>query len=194
MGLKIDKFFLLSILFLLQSCAGGRIGNFFESSFDRIEEPKIKEDVKNNLRNKEVKNFEKRSKDEENIAEPKIKEDVKNNSRNKEVQNFEKRSKDEENIAEPKIKEDVKNNLRNNEVKNFDKKSKVTNKINTTKDRLQKKQYKTQSYKIIFILKDVDPKDPIEDLSIILRNSDVNFEIEKIERFLDSGNKSIKNN
>ena len=38
-------------------------------------------------------------------------------------------------------------------------------------------------------MKDVDPKDPIEDLSTILRNSDVNFEIEKIERFFDSKNK-----
>ena len=58
----------------------------------------------------------------------------------------------------------------------------------------QRKQYQPQSYKIIFILKDVDPKDPIEDLSTILRDSDVNFEIEKIERFFDSKNKSIKKN
>ena len=40
----------------------------------------------------------------------------------------------------------------------------------------------------------MDPKDPIEDLSIILRNSDVNFEIEKIERFFDENNKTIENN
>ena len=37
-------------------------------------------------------------------------------------------------------------------------------------------------------------KDPIENLSTILRNSDVNFEIEKIERFFDSKNKSININ
>ena len=43
MGFKIKKFFLLIILILLQSCSGGRIGNFLESSFKNIEEPKIKE-------------------------------------------------------------------------------------------------------------------------------------------------------
>jgi len=51
-----------------------------------------------------------------------------------------------------------------------------------------------QSYKIIFILKDVDPKDPTEDLNTILRNSEVNFEIEKIERILDSKNKIMNKN
>ena len=71
----------------------------------------------------------------------------------------------------------------------------INNKIITKKKTsLQKRKYQPQSYKINFILKDVDPKDPIEDLSTILRNSDVNFEIEKIERFFDSKNKSIKRN
>ena len=50
----------------------------------------------------------------------------------------------------------------------------------------RKRNIDLQSYKIIFILKDVDPKDPTKDLSTILRNSEVNFEIEKIERILDS--------
>ena len=57
-----------------------------------------------------------------------------------------------------------------------------------------KRKYQPQSYKIIFILKDVDPKDPIENISTILRNSDVDFEIEKIERFFDSKTKKIKKN
>ena len=48
MGFKLDKFILFSILVLLQSCSGGRIGNFLESSFQNIEEPKIKEERKNN--------------------------------------------------------------------------------------------------------------------------------------------------
>jgi len=55
----------------------------------------------------------------------------------------------------------------------------------------KKRKIKLQSYKIIFILKDVDPKDPTKDLNTILRNSEVNFEIEKIERILDSKNKSM---
>ena len=56
------------------------------------------------------------------------------------------------------------------------------------------RKYKPKSYKIIFILKDVDPRDPTENLRTILRNSDVNFEIEKIERYFDTKNKSIKIN
>ena len=58
----------------------------------------------------------------------------------------------------------------------------------------KKRKIELQSYKIIFILKDVDPKDPTEELSSILSNSEVNFEIEKIERILDSKNKSMNKN
>ena len=58
----------------------------------------------------------------------------------------------------------------------------------------KKRKVELQSYKIIFILKDVDPKDPTEELSSILSNSEVNFEIEKIERILDSKNKSMNKN
>ena len=58
----------------------------------------------------------------------------------------------------------------------------------------QNRIFQPKSYKIIFILKDVDPKDPTEDLRTILRNSDVNFEIEKIERYFDPRNKIIKSN
>ena len=127
-----NNFFVLIILILLQSCSGGRIGNFFESSFKNIEETKMKEDLKNNLKNKVVKMSEMKSKNNKKISEKNI----------------------------------------------F----------------LQNKTYQPKSYKIIFILKDVDPKDPTEDLRTILRNSDVNFEIEKIERYFDPKNKTIKSN
>ena len=40
----------------------------------------------------------------------------------------------------------------------------------------------------------MDPKDPTKDLNTILRNSEVNFEIEKIERILDSKNKIMNKN
>jgi len=62
------------------------------------------------------------------------------------------------------------------------------------KNSSKKRKIELQSYKIIFILKDVDPKDPTQDLNTILRNSDVNFEIEKIERILDSKNKRMNKN
>ena len=67
-------------------------------------------------------------------------------------------------------------------------------KNNKIKKSTKKRNIDLQSYKIIFILKDVDPKDPTEELSTILRNSEVNFEIEKIERILDSKNKSMNKN
>ena len=161
MGLKIRNFFLLTILILLQSCSGGRIGNFFETSFKDIEEQKIKEDNKNNLKNEIV-----------------IKSDQK-----------EEKNKNKE---EQKIKED--DNANKKTLIRTDKKLKINKKVIRQSISSKKRQYQPQSYKIIFILKDVDPKDPIEDLRTILRNSDVNFEIEKIERFFDSKNKNIKNN
>ena len=158
-----NNFFVLIILILLQSCSGGRIGNFLDSSFQDIEEKKIKEDIKNNLKNKVV------------IKSGGIVEKNKN-------------------IEEKKIKEDIKNNLKNKVLKKSEKKSK-NNKITSDKNiSFQNREYKPKSYKIIFILKDVDPKDPTEDLRTILRNSDVNFEIEKIERYFDPKNKTIKSN
>ncbi len=86
--------------------------------------------------------------------------------------------------------------LKNKNDINLEKENKE---INGKKDKKIKKSSKKrdidlQSYKIIFILKDVDPKDPTEELSSILSNSEVNFEIEKIERILDSKNKNMNNN
>ena len=67
-------------------------------------------------------------------------------------------------------------------------------KNNKIKNYTKKRNIDLQSYKIIFILKDVDPKDPTDELSSILRNSEVNFEIEKIESILDSKSKSMDKN
>ena len=134
MILKKKEFFLLIFLIFLQSCSGGRIGNFLESSFNDLEKKSKNEDLQNNLLNKKDINLEKENK-----------------------------------------KFDDK---KNKKIKNLSKKRKI----------------ELQSYKIIFILKDVDPKDPTEELSSILSNSEVNFEIEKIERILDSKNKTMNKN
>ena len=131
---KKKEFFLLIFLIFLQSCSGGRIGNFLESSFNDLEKTSKNEDLQNKLFNKNDINLEKENK-----------------------------------------KFDDK---KNKKIKNLSKKRKI----------------ELQSYKIIFILKDVDPKDPTEELSSILSNSEVNFEIEKIERILDSKNKSMNKN
>ena len=131
---KKKEFFLLIFLIFLQSCSGGRIGNFLESSFNDLEKTSKNEDLQNNLLNKKDINLEKENK------------------------------------------------------KFDDKKNKKINNLS------KKRKIELQSYKIIFILKDVDPKDPTEELSSILSNSEVNFEIEKIERILDSKNKSMNKN
>ena len=164
MILKKKEFFLLIFLIFLQSCSGGRIGNFLESSFNDLEKTSKNEDLQNNLLNKNDINLEKENK---NIDDKKIKkvEKPKNVPENKNDINLEKENK----------KFDDK---KNKKIKNLSKKRKI----------------ELQSYKIIFILKDVDPKDPTEELSSILSNSEVNFEIEKIERILDSKNKSMNKN
>ena len=155
---KKKEFFLLIFLIFLQSCSGGRIGNFLESSFNDLEKTSQNEDLQNNLVNNKI--LEKENKeiyDKKNKEIKKI-ENSKNVPENKKDINLDKISK--KNIAS----------------KNLSKKSKI----------------ERQSYKIILILEDVDPKDPTEELSSILSNSEVNFEIERIEKFFDSDNKSIK--
>ena len=142
---KKKEFFLFIFLIFLQSCSGGRIGNFLESSFNDLEKISKDQDLQNKLVNKKINKVEK-------------------------PENFIENEKDRNSEQIPKQK--------NNKIKKPTKKRNID----------------LQSYKIIFILKDVDPKDPTEELSTILSNSEVNFEIEKIERILDSKNKSMNKN
>jgi len=174
---KKKEFFLLISLILLQSCSGGRIGNFLESSFNDLEKISQDEDLQKNLVIK--KNVEKENKEINGIKNKKIKkvENPKNVLENKKEINLEKKPK---NVLENKkeINLEKKTKQKNNKIKNSSKKRKI----------------ELQSYKIIFLLKDVDPKDPTKELNSILSNSGVNFEIEKIERILDSKNKSMNKN
>jgi len=149
--------FLSIFLILLQSCSGGRIGNFLESSFDQLEKNGQNDDLQKNLNSK---------KDDS-------KENVEINDNNYEKIEI---------LKKPKVV------LENKNVTNVEKIEKQKN--NKNKNSLKNEKVELQSYKIIFILKDVDPKYPTEDLSKILRNSGVNFEIEKIELIFDSKNKS----
>ena len=145
----------------MQSCSGGRIGNFLESSFNDLEKTSQNEDSKNNLVNKKIVVKENKEID---------------NKKSKQIKKGEKPKNFTENIKDINLEKIPKQ--KNKKIKNFSKKRKI----------------ELQSYKIIFILKDVDPKDPTEELSSILSKSEVNFEIEKIERILDSKNKSMKKN
>ena len=188
----VNKIFLLIILILLQSCSGGRIGNFLESSFKNIEETKIKEESKDNSTNKILIKSGEIAEKNKNIKEPETK-DIKNNLKNKIVIKSGEILEKNKNLKEPETK-DTKNNLKNESLIKNEKKSKNNKKIDEKNITFKNRKFKPKSYKIIFILKDVDPKDPTENLRSILRNSDVNFEIEKIERYFDPKNKSIKIN
>ena len=158
---KKKEYFLLIFLILLQSCSGGRIGNFLERSFNDLEKTNQDEDLQKNLKNKK-----KVIKEKNEI----------NDKKNKKIKKVEK----PENFIENKkdINSEKIPKQKNNKIKKSSKKRNID----------------LQSYKIIFILKDVDPKDPTEELNSILSNSEVNFEIEKIERILDSKNKSMTKN
>jgi len=158
---KKKEIFLLIFLIFLQSCSGGRIGNFLESSFNDLERISKDENLKNNSENKKI-----LLKENKEI----------NDKKNKKIKKVEK----PENFIENK--KDI----------NSEKIPKQKN--NKIKKSTKKRNIDLQSYKIIFILKDVDPKDPTEELSSILSNSEVNFEIEKIERILDSKNKRMNKN
>ena len=147
------EIFLSIFLILLQSCSGGRIGNFLESSFDELEKNSQNEDLQKNLNSKKDDSKENAEINEKNYEKTKI-------------------------LKTPKVV------LENKNVTNVEKIEKQKN--NKNQNSLKKEKVELQSYKLIFILKDVDPKYPTEDLSTILRNSDVNFEIEKIELIFDS--------
>ena len=194
MILKKKEFFLSIFLILLQSCSGGRIGNFLESSFNDLEKTSQDEDLQNNLVNKKI--VEKENKEINVGISKKIKEveNSKNVPKNKNDINLKKENKEIDVKSNKRFKkeEKKKNVLENKEDINLDKKSKQKN--NKIKNFPQKRKIELQSYKIIFILKDVDPQDPTEKLNSILSNSEVNFEIEKIERILDSKNKSMNKN
>ena len=155
---KKKEFFLLIFLIFLQSCSGGRIGNFLESSFNDFVQTSQDEDLLENSENQKVVSQE-----------------------NKEIndKSYEKSEKVEKN-------EIVLENKKNTNLEKIQKQ-----KINKIQNSSNYETVELQSYKVIFILKDVNPKDPTEVLSTILSNSEVNFEIEKIERIIDSENKSM---
>ena len=143
MANKISNFVFLILLFLLQSCSGGKIGNFLESSF------------KNNNSNKISQNdVDKKSKISITYKDKKL------------VEKKEKNTK-------IKLDESIKPL---NIVNSF---SPNTNNENTIKKR--NKNYNPKTYRVFVILKKVDPSFPTENFSKVLRNGDINFEIEKIE-------------
>jgi len=188
---KKKEFFLLIFLIFLQSCSGGRVGNFLESSFNDLYKISKDENLQNNLVNKKI--LVKENKEINDKKNKKIKklENPKNVPVNKKIL-----VKENKEINDKKNKIKKVGKLENfSENKNDINSEKIPKQKNSKiKKSTKKRNIDLQSYKIIFILKDVDPKDPTEELSSILSNSEVNFEIEKIERILDSKNKSMNKN
>jgi len=195
---KKKEYFLLIFLIFLQSCSGGRIGNFLESSFNDLEKTKQNEDLQNNLVNKKIVVKEKKEVDYKKNKQTKKVEKSKSVLENKKDSNLAKENIELDYKKIKQIKKVVKpkNVPENKKDINLEKENK---KLDDTKNKKiknlsKKRKIELQSYKIIFILKDVDPTNPTEELSSILSNSEVNFEIEKIERILDSKNKSMNKN
>jgi len=186
---KIKEFSLFIFLFLLQSCSMGRIGNFLESSFDGLGSEDSLEKSVSLIE-------EKQENDKTNSKEIKNEEKSKINVGKKKVISLKKQENNKTNSKEIKNEEKSKINVGEKKVVSLKKQKNFTKEIKTKKVYTSQKKIKNglQSYKIIFILKDVDPKDPIEKLSSILSDSEVNFEIEKIERFFDSENKNAQSN
>jgi len=103
MILKKKEFLLFIFLIFLQSCSGGMIGNFLESSFNDLEKTSKNEDLQNNLLNKNDINLEKENKKFDDKKNKKIKkvEKPKNDPENKNDINLEKENK---NLMIKKIK------------------------------------------------------------------------------------------
>ena len=139
---KISNFVLLTTLLLLQSCSGGWIGNFLESSFDSNTNKKSQNDLDKELNRDKFSNEKKSLNNQDKTSK------IKSNKESKSL-----------NIA---------NSFSTN-----------TNDANIIKK--QNQNYIPKSYRVFVILKKVDPSSPTENFSRVLRNGDVNFEIEKIE-------------
>ena len=152
MANKISNFVLLTILFLLQSCSGGWIGNFLELSFDNNPNKKTQRDV-----NKEL-------------------------NRDKFFNEMKLLNNEDETSKKKSNNESKASNIANS----F---STYTNDANIIKKENQN--YIPKSYRVFVILKKVDPSFPTENFSRVLRNGDVNFEIEKIE-LIDELNQNKK--
>ena len=94
MILKKKEFFLLIFLIFLQSCSGGRIGNFLESSFNDLDRKSQNEDLQNNLVNKKILEKENKGIDDKKNKKIKKVEKQKNVLVNKKDTNLEKENKE----------------------------------------------------------------------------------------------------
>ncbi len=173
---KLTKLSLLILLFFLQSCSGGKIGNFLLSSFQNIDQVELDNKEYNNFKNKEENNNLKKQiidkKNKGNDVESKL---VKsNNYKTKEKVQREENILKEKLILEDKLEVNTKKTLKSEAFK-------------------KRKKLKFESYRIIVILNDVDPTSPLENFSNVLRESNLDFEIENIQRYSTKQNNKRNN-
>ena len=158
---KLFNYFL--IIFLLQSCSGGRVGNFLELSFKNIKEDELKS-IENNVKSEKVLiNI-------KNLKESKKPEIIKTNKDSPRPSN--KINTQKQNFKSDEITNKKKKVIKQNIIKDKDKKIKAN--------------YQPQSYRAVIILRGVDPTDPSQKFSNVLKNANIIFEIEKIERFQEN--------
>jgi len=160
--LKLFNYFL--ILFLLQSCSGGRIGNFLELSFRNIEIEESKSN-QNNSNNQKLAKNKKNLKDSSALAISKP-----NKVFTKETKKINEQKKQ-------KLKLNQTNNLQNKAIKKT---------LIQDQNKIIKRNYDPQSYRVIIILKEVDPTAPSQNFSNVLKKANILFEIEKIELFQEN--------
>ena len=146
MTADIKKIPLFITIFFLQSCSGGNIGTFLESSFENIEEEEL---IQSNLIN-----------EENNLLNAEIDlEENKNSFLSEDLS---------ENVEQLSLKEDL-------EIEP------IAKELIKVED--DESDFQSRSYRITLILKNVNPSSPTEILTKILRDFNLNFEIEKIERY-----------
>ena len=150
---KISSFVFLCSFVLLQSCSGGRIGDFLESSFKNDNYSNQKYQKENTLKETEK---------EKNLPANKFKDDEKIKNEEKSI-------------------EMIGPNIRNNNSQSKNNFSDIKNKSMNKKSIIKNKDFNPKSYRVYVILNKVDPSFPTENFSRVLRNANINFEIEKIE-------------
>ena len=158
---KLFNYFL--ILFLLQSCSGGRVGNFLELSFRNIKEDELKS-IENNVKSEKV------LINNKNLKDSNKSEIIKTNKDFPKLTN--KINTQKQNLKSDEINSKKKKVIKQNIIKDKNKKIKIN--------------YEPQSYRVVIILKGVDPTDPSQKFSNVLKNANIIFEIEKIERFQEN--------
>ena len=174
---KKNHYVLLFCALFLQSCSGGQIGSFLESSFNNKDEM--------NTNNSDI-----------NLLSPNLKGNnpkmtrstKQNTNRENSFKTNTNTSKDIKKEMESKVNNKIlKFNKAESNPKSFEGKKSISNKKNNSNKKFlnKKSKYNPKSYRIIVILNDVDPSSPSEEFSRVLKNSNIDFQIEKIERFPD---------